>query len=744
MNMKKLTALLLALVMVFALAACGGEPAPVPTDAPPTGTPEPTAEPVPALTVADLTEMEYGTDYIALYEHLGKEVTIEDVIEDPDTGLAYIEVDGERLELGMDFLSMAMVYNTEVPDGSSYASTNDVYAAWWKLYIQRWNYLVPELPLYSNEYYDFYNTEITGVAENPTNPYWSPSDALIDWGSEKANADIIIGNTTELSGKFRFANFGSSNPGAADLDIQGMTNSFDTVATTKEGNYEWNETVVESHEETENEDGSKTFTIKLHEDLLFSDGSPITAKNYLVWTLVFSTPVAAQAASKDHMAGLSVVGFNEHNVYTGQEGSEGTAAFSGLRLIDDYTFSVTIAPDYLPYFYDITYGTFTPYDLELWIGDNDIVDDGEGAYITEGFYAMTGDSYDLAAHITASSLNTDDAYPYAGPYMVSVYDNTDKSVILTRNPYYKGNYEGVIPAIEQVTYKKIVSETQLDDFIAGGVDILAGVTGGDATNEAITLADGSDGKYGYIHYSRAGYGKLGFRGDYGPAQYTEVRQAIAYCVDRAQFAKDFTGGFGGVTDGPYYTGSWMYQAAVAQGMTLNAYSTSADSAIAVLEAGGWVYDQDGNAYESGVRYKQIPADKASENDINYQSKDGAYKTTKVGDFYYMPLALNWYGTTENEFTDQLVTGFMENPNMTAAGFVVQNSTGTFQVMLDELYQEAVYGYYAGSPMYSCFNFATGFTSTVYDYSYNWTIDPGMYDNYSICYVKDLADVYLLG
>ena len=81
-------------------------------------------------------------------------------------------------ELGMDFLSMANVYNS-TPAGD-YKTAEDVYAAWWKLYMQRWNYLMPEVPLYSNEYYDLYNAQIKGVVEHPTNPYWGPSDALID------------------------------------------------------------------------------------------------------------------------------------------------------------------------------------------------------------------------------------------------------------------------------------------------------------------------------------------------------------------------------------------------------------------------------------------------------------------------------------------------------------------------------------------------------------------------------------
>ena len=109
----------------------------------------------------------------------------------------------------------------------------------------------------------------------------------------------------------------------------------------------------------------------------------------------------------------------------------------------------------------------------------------------------------------------------------------------------------------------------------------------------------------------------------------------------------------------------------------------------------------------------------------------------------MPLALNWYGTDNNEFTVLLVTGFMENDNINNAGFVVQNTTGDFAPMLDELYQQQVYGYYSGTPMYTCFNFATGFNSAAYDYAFNMTIDPSMYDDYSAYYIKDAADIYWL-
>ena len=661
--MKRFLAILLAVVMVLALAACGQQAAPAATEAPAANDEPVVEEPVVeeeagyvyAPTGAQLVAgKEYGVDYTSLYDQFGKDVSIADVTED-ENGLAVLNVNGESYELGLDFLTMAMVYNTN-PEGTEFETEDDVYAAWWKYYITRWNYLLPEIPLYSNEYYDVYNAAIKGVEEHQTNPFWGPAAALIDWTSEKEDGSFILGNTTDLSGKFRYATFGASSPGAADNDVAGLVNGLDTVVTTKEGGYTVNDTVVKSFDLTENEDGTATYTIEIYDDLKFSDGSPITAKNYLYFPMAFSTPVAAEGSGRDARALMNYVGYDEFATFDGTEGS-GSAVMTGLRLLGDYTFSVTVKSDYYPYFYAIAYAGFSPVYKDLWLGaDADIADDGEGVYFTGNFYEKKGDSYVLASHIADSAYANDSSkYPWSGPYVVDSWDASDKSVVLKLNPNFKGNYEGTKPSIETVIYKKIISETQLADLLSGGVDCLAAITGGAATNEAIKAADESNGGFVYTHYSRAGYGKLGFRADFGPAQFTEVRQAIAYCMDRATFAKDFTGGYGGVVDGPYYSGSWMYKAAVAQGMLLDAYDTSADSAIRVLEEGGWIYNAEGGEYTEGVRYKMIPGEYATENDKNYQSIDGAYKTVEIDGNYYMPLALNWYGTVNNEFSDLLVS-----------------------------------------------------------------------------------------
>jgi len=502
--MKKLLALLLALVMVFALAACttGNDD---PTDPPATENPEnPTGEATQPTEPEEtepqrglLSEYTYGEDgdYISLYEAIGEYITIDDVYE--YDGKAYVEYEGEEYELGADFLSMAMVYKCE-PEGTNYETATDIYNEWWRLYMQRWNYLAAEVPLYSNDYYFVYNAKIQGFE---VGPFWAAADAIVECTVDTtlgANS-VILGSTTDLSGSFRYSSFGKSSPGASDLDIEGLTSGLATVAADKYGEYKWNDTVVESWEQVYNEDGSKTYTIKIYEDMVFSDGSPITAKNYLVQTLVFGTPIATEAASRDANAGMNYVGFQAYHDATE------TTPFAGLHLIDDYTFSVTIDPEYLPYYYDITYASFGPVYLPMWLGENfDVVDDGEGAYIkglteADNWYAKDGDSYVMAAHIQEARMDIN-TYPYSGPYVVSEWDSSALTATLTLNPLFKGTLYGTKPTIEKIAYIKMVKETQNDLLVAGGIDILCDITGGAETDAALAVIDNNPGKFASTYY----------------------------------------------------------------------------------------------------------------------------------------------------------------------------------------------------------------------------------------------------
>ncbi|MBO5240452.1 MAG: hypothetical protein J6B56_03405 [Clostridia bacterium] len=676
-------------------------------------------------------------NYASVYAEIGKNVTLDHVRED-EAGRAYASVDGVEYELGMDFLSMAMVYNATPTETLQTAEA--AYNEWWRLFIQRWNLLVPEVPLYSNQYYDVYNAKIENLK---TNPYWSVTDAIVGARVTTADNSVVLGSNTELSGAFRDSSFGKSSPGAADLDIQTLTSGYSTVTTDESGTFVWaGSDILLWHTENTNADGTKTFTFRLADDLVFSDGSPITAENYLVSLLAGSGKVIKEAGGSD-AAGLALVGYEDFHAY---EGEGEPVPFSGVRLLDPHTFSVTVKEEYANYYYALRYGAFTPAPLSLYLDGCKIKDDGQGAYIEKCFYEKTEKNgvigFTHAAKIT-ENLNevSADKFPYSGPYFVENYDKSAKTVVLKRNERYKGDVRGEA-TIDRISYVKIVSETQLDQLKKGRVDVLAGITGGEETKAALALVDNA--RFKETHYDRAGYGKLAFRSDFGPTQFLEVRRAVMHTIDRSEFAQTFTGGYGSVVHGPYYTGSEAYLA-VKDTIKLNKYEYSVDKAKEELKAGGWTYNADGSAYDEnkgGVRYKKLSGYELSYNNLAFSATDNKYKTVKVDGAYYMPLVINWMGTQPNPVTDQLITAWQNNPNAgeRIGAYITYSSGDMTSALYGEYCQMPAYGF--TKARFGAVNFATGFTSAVYDQSFYWTIDPEMYDNYSSNYLRDEADFWV--
>ena len=673
------------------------------------------------------------TDFRSVYSQIGGQVTVDKVTE--RGGFAYVTVDGKEYELGLDFLSMAMVYNTR-PVGD-FTTAEEVYNEWWRLYIQRWNALAPEVPLYSNQYYDVYNAKIDRLE---TNPYWSVTNAIVG-ARVKGESSVILGSNTELSGMFRNSGFGKSAPGAADLAIETLTTGYSTVNADMGGVYRWaGEEIVHRHTETENADGTKTFTVEIAKDLTFSNGAPIKAENYLIGVLVGSSKVMKEAGGGD-AAGLTLVGYEDFNAYAG-EGDP--VPFKGVRLLDDYTFSVTVKKEYADYYYAIRYGAFSPMPMALYGGRYALKDDGQGAYMEKGFYEKAEkngvSSYVMAGQIAqnVANVNAND-FPYSGPYYVENYDAATRVATLKRNSRYKGDYRGKA-TIDRISYVKIIPETQLDQLKKGRVDVLASVTGGEDTRAALALVDGVNFKEN--HYDRAGYGKLAFRCDFGPTQFVEVRRAVMHTIDRDEFAQTFTGGYGSVVHAPYYVGSAAYLATKDR-LKLNTYEYSVEKAKTELANGGWVYNAEGGAYAegNGVRYKKLSGYELTYNNLAFASTDNKYKTVKVDGEYYMPLVINWMGTQPNPVTDQLITAWQNNDN---AG----KKIGAYITYTSGDMNSALYGEYAQMPSYGftkarygAVNFATGFTSAVYDPSFTWTIDPEMFDNYSANYLRDSADFF---
>lgn len=252
------------------------------------------------------------------------------------------------------------------------------------------------------------------------------------------------------------------------------------------------------------------------------------------------------------------------------------------------------------------------------------------------------------------------------------------------------------PLISKVILKKITQATQIDDLKTGGVDMIRGIGDGKTINAGMDLTE--DEGFAYTDYPRAGYGKIAFSCDVGPTQYPEVRQALAYLLDRNDFAKQFTGGYGSVVNGPYGTAQWFYQETQKElDEKLNSYPYDPAKAVELLEKVGFTLNESGAEYKEGdgTRYK------------------------KMDDGKLMPLEIKWASTENNEVSDLLVVKLAENPDLVKAGIKIQRDAMSFDELLNWLYRDASEDAKYGVPTYNMFNLASSFNpwyDRKYDYS----------------------------
>ncbi|NLY21438.1 MAG: ABC transporter substrate-binding protein [Tissierellia bacterium] len=504
---------------------------------------------------------------------------------------------------------------------------------------------------------------------------------------------IIIGNTTELSGDWT----SEWQNGAADYEFILMSRS-STVENDAMGEFHINDSLVESHEVTENEDGSKTYTLKLRDGLKWADGNDLKAKDFVASYLLWASPAIMEMGAPGN-AGDKFVGYKAYNSGEAKE-------FSGVKLIDELTYSVTIDAANLPFFYELPLIQVAPIDINFWTGDEemDVLDDGNGVYLSKDF---TKEEHEKAI--------TDGRYalprPCNGAYEIVDYDETAKMATAKINPNFAGNWEGQKPAIETIIMKKINKDTQYDELKTCSIDVIFQAGGGEEINTGLDLE--AQGGYKSFHYPRPGYGKLTFTCDYGPTQFVEVRQAIAYLLDRVDFANSFTGGFGSVVNGPYGEAQWMYQETKAQlNEVLNQYSYNPDEAVRLLEEGGWTLNAEGGAYTDGIRYKDV---------------DGEL----------MPLVIEWASSENNEVSDLLSVKLQENPDLTAAGIKINKSVMTFSELLSYVSRDAGQDPKYAVPTYGMFNLATNFPASIQSAEYNYSTDEQfMGGNYNTNFIRD--------
>jgi len=552
--------------------------------------------------------------------------------------------------------------------------------------------------------------------DEPTDP--SNSDASTEPSSEateKHENKVIYGSDTELSGDLGNA-WWTNN--ATDKLIRDLINDYDVITFDQFGQMKVNETVSDGVQTAENEDGTATYTVKIKQGLTYSDGTPITAADYVAYMLVQFSPATLEAGAT--VSSDTIVGGTEY-----QNGE--SKVLAGLRLLDEYTYSISITPDYANYYYGLTYASLSPLYLPLYSSAAlTVKDDGEGAYLDGG--ELKADEINASRYVYENRVT-------AGPYVIKSIDTGALTATLEINPNYAGNFEGQKPSIQTIVVVKSEDDSKMDAFTTGEITFLSQLSEGDQIKTALELVD--SGKYNYCHYTRNGYGKIQFQCDGGPTQFQAVRQAVAYLLDREEFTNTFTGGYGSVVHGPYSTAQWMYEDSEELfNEKLNSYAYDPEKAVEVLKADGWTLNADGTPYSgTGVRYKEVTAEQAGDYALNVKLADGRI---------LMPLHIMWASSDGNPVSTLLATMLANGKQTADAGMVIEQNVMAFSELLNWVYRDTTVGDQYGVFTYGMFNLATGFPE-IYDYAFNYASDPeskyvkmGWNQNY--VYDKELDDL----
>ena len=535
-------------------------------------------------------------------------------------------------------------------------------------------------------------------------------------GKKKADGQVVIGSSTEASGDWAYSAF-VRNPNATDNSVMKLTDDMTTIESNQHGDYVINKTVVKSYERIEEENGNVTFKFVINDGLKFNNGEAVTAENFVAWTMFVTSPAGKE---------MGVVSATYNMLPGGLAYRNGeTNVLSAVRLYDEKTFSITIAKtgedgetSYLPYYYDITYASMQAVNLTYWFGEGwSVKDDGEGVYFVNAdgkeFTAET-----VGETVTASRFATGNRVT-AGPYNLVSFDQSSREIVLEVNENYNGNFEGQKPGIQKLVIVKTSEDTVMDMITTGQIQIYSQIADGSEVNAVMDLIDAGTIDSSPSQYDRAGYGYFGFACDLGPTQFTEFRQAIAYLLDRVEFAQTFCKGWGSVVHGPYCTAFTMTAKTDIE-KKINHYDYNPEKAVELLKQAGFVYNADGSDYVDGsgeVRYAKVTEEQAKYYDsFNKVLADGTI---------LMPATINWASSEGNAVSALLSTMLANSEATKAAGVSIVKTEMTFPELLNYMYRQDSYGLGGdySMPTYNMFNLATGYNGGVYDESYNWTTDP---------------------
>ena len=383
---------------------------------------------------------------------------------------------------------------------------------------------------------------------------------------------LVVGSI-EIGGSF-MPGFGTNK---ADIWVRDLIFNYSTYATTPLGQIVLNETVVKTvTTETDTTTGDKTYTFVIHEDLLWSDDEKIMADDF-VFSVLMQASKDWKNAGATSKVGESLVGYDLY-----QSGvTSADVRFKGVQLLGAYSFSLTIDASNVPYFYETTYVTVSPYPMHTLAPEGTMIDsNGNGAKVSYLGFQLFPDIVSVGGYRYAPTVS-------AGPYKFVSF--TDQVVTLVKDDNFKGNYAGMTPYIHHIIIKRVNQTLDVDLVISGEINLVTGVIERSKIEEAKEAASTSTS-----FHTRNGYAMMSIKTDFGPTMDYKVRQAIAHMVDKELFADIIVDGYGTIISSDYNLSQWMY--VFSEDWiedNISKYSYSVASANSVLDSTEWTYEADG-------------------------------------------------------------------------------------------------------------------------------------------------------
>ncbi|NLD33931.1 MAG: hypothetical protein GX653_03395 [Clostridiales bacterium] len=406
----------------------------------------------------------------------------------------------------------------------------------------------------------------------------------------EADKPLVVASLTQMSGNFTTNMWGNNT---ADVDMRLLLHGYPTVYEGLDQQYAFNEVALTSLTTQEDADRGKTFRFTVRPGLSYNDGSPITAKDYVFSLLLTASPFIGQIGGSP--TPLSYIkGMDEYY-------QQPTKAFSGVRLLGEMEFSLSITPESFPHANELVYADILPYPYRVIAPGTDIVDDGEGAYISGPWSA------ELLATTMLDPVSGYLSHPMvtSGPYSLVSFDQDTGRAELALNPLFKGDPFGQRPTIRRLVYEPIANKDILSKLQSGEVDLI-----NKASAREVTDAAQNNPQLASIGYDREGLAYLLVATERSVMSTVGVRQAVAYSMDVDALINDFLGDKGFRVYG-FYGMSTVRAREYAQPINrIPTYQFDAAAAIKAVEADGYTLDETGEPFDGqagGIRYRRDDA-----------------------------------------------------------------------------------------------------------------------------------------